>query len=281
MSYQRIICINGHRMGYIVVMAQETSNPKAGFSLPRLALLAGLLGLMVAFFASGGADYLSLAVLAENRQSLADFVAENFFAAIGLFVLIYAAAIALSVPGGAILTLSGGFLFGVWLGTFLVLIAATSGAVILFLIAKTALGEPLARKAGPALQTLRQGFAENAFSYLLFLRLMPVFPFWLVNLAPALLGVPLSIYVMATLIGIIPGSFAFAFLGTGLDSILVKQQQIYAECIEKVQKTGEKTDCTATPNPADLVTTEILAALGILALVALLPIVVKKIRSST
>ena len=182
---------------------------------------------------------------------------------------------------GAILTLSGGFLFGVWLGTFLVLIAATSGAVILFLIAKTALGEPLARKAGPALQTLRQGFAENAFSYLLFLRLMPVFPFWLVNLAPALLGVPLSIYVMATLIGIIPGSFAFAFLGTGLDSILVKQQQIYAECIEKVQKTGEKTDCTATPNPADLVTTEILAALGILALVALLPIVVKKIRSST
>ncbi len=236
---------------------------------------------MIAFFASGGADYFSLAVLAENRGALSDFVADNFFAAIGLFVLIYVGVVALSVPGGAVLTLSGGFLFGVWLGTFLVLVAATSGAVILFLIAKTALGEPLARKAGPALQRLRAGFAENAFNYLLFLRLMPVFPFWLVNLAPALLGVPLSTYIVATFIGIIPGSFAFAFLGAGLDSILVKQQQIYEMCVEKAQKTGQKLDCMATPNPADLVTTEILAALGVLALVALLPVVIKKIRDKS
>ncbi len=262
-------------------MKQETSAPKTSFSPSRLALLGVLITLMVAFFVSGGIDYLSLSVLAENRQFLADFVEDNFFEAISLFVLIYVVVVALSVPGAAVLTLSGGFLFGVLLGTFLVLVAATSGAVILFLIAKTALGEPLARKAGPALQTLRQGFAENAFSYLLFLRLMPVFPFWLVNLAPALLGVSLPIYITATFIGIIPGSFAYAFLGTGLDSILVKQQKIYAECVEKSQKIGEKIDCTATPGSADLITIEILAAFGVLALVALSPIVIKKIRDST
>jgi uncharacterized membrane protein YdjX (TVP38/TMEM64 family) len=112
------------------------------------------------------------------------------------------------LPGAAVLTLAGRFLFGWFWGGLASMIAATIGAVLVFLIARTALGEPLAARAGPWLAKLRQGFQEGAFNYLLFLRLVPIFPFWLVNLAPALLGVSFWTYTLATIIGIIPGSFA-------------------------------------------------------------------------
>ena len=131
------------------------------------------------------------------------------------FVALYAAAVALSLPGGAVLTMAGGFLFGWLLGGIASILAATIGASIVFLIARSALGEFLAARAGPWLSRFRQGFQDDAFSYLLFLRLVPIFPFWLVNLAPGLLGVGFATYVATTFLGIIPGTFAFALAGSG------------------------------------------------------------------
>ena len=131
-------------------------------------------------------------------------------------MLIYATAIALSIPGGAILTMTGGFLFGVAAATLYAVIAATLGATVVFLIAKTALGDTLREKAGPAMRRMEAGFRENALNYLLFLRLIPVFPFWLVNLVSAFLGVPLRTYVVATAVGIIPGTLVYASVGNGL-----------------------------------------------------------------
>jgi len=238
----------------------------------RLALL-GLLGtLMVVALANGAAQYFSLTRLAENRETLAQFVSAYFIYAVFLFMLVYALATALSLPGGAVLTMAGGFLFGVWLGSLLVVIAATTGAVLLFLIAKTTLGEMLAKKAGNKIQELQQGFRQNAFYYLLFLRLVPLFPFWLVNFAPALLGVSLWVYIRATFIGIIPGVFAFAFLGRGLDSIILQHQKNYTLCLAQ----QPKKPCDSTLAIGDLFTIEMVIALTLLGCVALIPIFFKK-----
>ena len=113
--------------------------------------------------------------------------------------------------------------------------AATIGAIVVFLIARSALRRAACRPGRPlACESLRQGFQEDAFNYLLFLRLVPIFPFWLVNLAPALLGVSLSTYALATLIGIIPGTFAYSIAGKGLDSVIVAQQAAHQSCLAKM-----------------------------------------------
>ena len=122
------------------------------------------------------------------------------------FLLIYAIAIALSIPGWGDSPMAGGFLFGIVAATLYAVVAATLGATIVFLIAKTALGDTLRQRAGPAMRRMEAGFRENALNYLLFVRLIPVFPFWLVNLVSAFLGVPLRTYVVATAVGIIPGT---------------------------------------------------------------------------
>ena len=236
------------------------------------ALLGLFGGLMAAVLASGYGDYLSLDSLAQHRTMLAHFVAENFLAAAAFFMLIYMAAVALSVPGAAVLSIAGGFLFGLWLGVLFVLIAATLGAVILFLIAKTTLGEMLKQRAQGMIEKLHQGLNENAFYYLLFLRLVPLFPFWLVNLAPALLGVSLSVYVRATFIGIMPGVFVFVFLGVGLESILAQHQHMRVQCMAQTPHA----DCATAVKVGDLVTPEILIALSLLGVVALIPVIVKR-----
>ena len=123
--------------------------------------------------------------------------------------------VALSIPGAVLLTISGGILFGTFIGGTAAVIAATTGATIIFLVAKSACGENLARRAGPLASKLSDGFRADAFSYLLFLRLVPAFPFFLVNLVPALAGVKLTVFVGATLIGVIPATFTFAFFGSG------------------------------------------------------------------
>jgi uncharacterized membrane protein YdjX (TVP38/TMEM64 family) len=135
------------------------------------------------------------------------------------FMAVYAAVIALSVPGGAVLTITGGFLFGIVAGSLYVVIAATLGATIVFLIAKTALGDALRAKAGPRIRRMEEGFRQDALSYLLVLRLIPAFPFWLVNIVPAFLGVPVRTYVLGTAIGIIPGSVVYASVGNGLGAV--------------------------------------------------------------
>ena len=163
--------------------------------------------------------YLSFDTLRDHRQTLLAMVESAPVLAPLCFIALYAAVVALSVPGGAVLTLASGFLFGTLAGGLFAMLGATAGAVAIFLVARSALGDALEARAGPWLVKMEEGFRENAFSYLLVLRLVPIFPFWLVNLVPAFLGVKLSTYALATAIGIIPGTMVYASVGNGLGSV--------------------------------------------------------------
>ena len=241
-----------------------------------LVVLAGVAALVIS---QGWHKYLTLEQLAANRDLLKGYIADNYLATLLAYIGIYIVAVSLSLPGGVFLTLTGGFLFGWLIGGIAAIVAATIGAITIFLIAKTSFGEPLAARAGPWLGKLRAGFQENALSYLLFLRLVPVFPFWLVNLAPALLGVGLGTYAIGTFFGIIPGTFAFAFAGVGLDSVVEAQQQAYQECL-KAQARANSNACEFSLDPGALITTELLIAFAALGAVALIPVILKKFRNS-
>jgi uncharacterized membrane protein YdjX (TVP38/TMEM64 family) len=232
--------------------------PQARFSLARLWPLAALALAIVAVIVLDLDRFLTFDALRQHREALTAFVADHTALAALTFVVVYAAAIALSVPGGAVLTIAGGFMFGSLLGTGLVVIAATLGATLVFLIAKTALGDPLRAKAGPFLKRMEAGFQEDALNYLLVLRLIPLFPFWIVNLVPAFLGVPLRTYVLGTFVGIIPGSFVFASVGAGLGSVLDSGQEF---------------------SPASVLTPQIVIALIGLAALALLPVAYRKLKA--
>ncbi len=196
------------------LMSFEISS-RNGISARRLILLGILVAAGVAF----GSHYLTFATLAENRDWLGGLVARwGVFAAL-LYVAVYAFLVALSVPVGAVLTIAGGYLFGTWLGGLSAVVGATLGATGIFLAARAGLGG-LAQRAGPFVGKLEAGFRADAFNYLLVLRLVPIFPFWLVNLVPALVGVTLRSYMLATFLGIIPGTFVYASLGSGLGEIL-------------------------------------------------------------
>jgi len=167
----------------------------------------------------GGRHFLTFAALAENSEWLRGLVARSSVAAALCFIAVYAGQTAVSVPGGAILTIAGGYLFGLWPGLLYVLMGATIGATAIFLAARAGLGD-LARRGGVRADRLKAGFRADAFNYLMVLRLIPVFPFWLVNLVAALAGMRLATYVLGTFLGIIPGSFVFVSLGTGLGDIV-------------------------------------------------------------
>jgi uncharacterized membrane protein YdjX (TVP38/TMEM64 family) len=173
----------------------------------------------IAFVALGWHKYLSFAVLAENRDWLCSLVERWGVIAALVYIVVYGLLVALSVPGAAVLTIAGGFLFGTWLGALCAVIGATFGATAIFLAARLGLGS-LAQRAGRFIGRFEAGFRANAFNYLLVLRLVPIFPFWLVNLVPALVGVTLPTYVLATFLGIIPGTFVYASLGNGLGSVV-------------------------------------------------------------
>lgn len=181
------------------------------------ALVVAALG---AFFALGLGRYLTFQSLAEHREWLLHWVQRLGLLAPLAFILIYAALIAVSIPVGAIVTLTGGFLFGTWLGGLYSLIAATLGSTAIFLIASTSFGALLRQRALPSLRKVEAGFQENAASYLLVLRLVPIFPFWLVNLLPAFFGMRLRTFVVVSFIGMAPGSFVYSSLGAGLGSII-------------------------------------------------------------
>ena len=184
--------------------------------LPVLALVGGL----AAFFALGLNRYITLDALREHRAGLDTYVAAHAILAGGFFVLAYAAATALSIPGALFLTVAGGLLFGAVPGTALTVVGATAGATVLFLAARSTFGDALRGRAGGWVERLAEGFRGNAFSYLLVLRLVPLVPFFIVNLVPAVLGVPLRTYVVATLLGIVPGAFVYASVGAGLSDLL-------------------------------------------------------------
>ena len=179
-------------------------------------LFAAALG---AFFYFDLKQYLSLEALKANRDSLLTFTEANAVMAVLLFIGVYVLQTAFSLPGGAILTLAGGFLFGSVLGTVYVNLGATTGATLAFLAARYLLRDWVETKFGDRLGPIQEGFSQNAFSYLMTLRLIPAFPFFLVNLVSGLTRVKLGTYVTATALGIIPGSFVFAYAGRQLGTI--------------------------------------------------------------
>ena len=247
--------------------------------IKRIVPVLVLAGAAAFVISQGWHNYLTLEKIAENRDLLKSYIEQNYLFAILAYAGIYIVVVALSLPGGAFLTLTGGFLFGWLVGGMATVIAATIGATIIFLIAKTSFGEPLAARAGPWLEKLRAGFQESALNYLLFLRLVPLFPFWLVNLAPALLGVRLGTYAIGTFFGIIPGTFAFAFAGVGLDSIIVAQREAYETCLKSQAGSGAQT-CEFTLDQGSLITKELLIAFAALGVIALIAVILKKIRKN-
>lgn len=198
---------------------------------PLILLVAGL----AVVFATGVDDYFSIVALREHRETLADFVAERYVLSVILFCVIYTASTALSVPGGALLTVCGGFLFGALFGAVFSVTGATIGATLLFLAARTAFGDVLRTRAGSGIDRMREGFRNNALNYLLFLRLVPVFPFFLVNLVPAFLNVRLSVYMIGTFIGIIPGSLIFTLVGSGVDEIFARGGELSLSSVFSVE----------------------------------------------
>lgn len=200
----------------------DALSPKAGQRSKTAARfgLAAVVAVAATAFFFGFHDNLNLPVLKEHYVALENFVAEQFAVAVGLYILVYIAVTALSLPGATALSVLGGFLFGVRVAFFAVMIGATAGATILFLIARTAFGDSLRRRARGFVSRMQEGFNKNAFSYLLLLRLIPLFPFVIVNIVPALVGMKTRSYVLATLIGIIPGVFAFVSAGNGLGAVI-------------------------------------------------------------
>lgn len=221
--------------------------------------LVAIVGLIAVGFATGAHEYVTLSALRENRAWLEGQVADSLLLTAAIFVLIYAVATAASLPTGTVLTLTGGFLFGPWIGVLLNATGATLGAICIFLAASTALGDSLKaklEKSGGALAAMEKGFREDAVFYLLFLRLTPIFPFFVVNLAPAFLGVRLPLYAWTTFVGILPGGMVYTFIGAGL---------------------GKALEGTAEPSLENLVSIEILLGLGGLGALSLLAVAARRI----
>lgn len=176
------------------------------------------LGFVLLYF-SDLRQYLSLESLKANREALDVFYRQNAAAMILGFIGVYIAVTALSLPGATVLTLAGGAIFGALNATLIVNVGATAGAALAFLAARFLLRDWVERKFGDKLQPFNEGFSRNAFHYILFLRLVPVFPFFLVNLLSGLTQAPLRIYFFGTMLGILPGSFVYANAGSNLASI--------------------------------------------------------------
>jgi uncharacterized membrane protein YdjX (TVP38/TMEM64 family) len=183
--------------------------------LPVAVIVAGI----VAYFALGLHRYVSFDTLREHRAELVAWVADHRMLAIGVFFVAYVLIIAFSLPVGTLGTLLGGFLFGIVMGTALSVIAATLGATLVFLAARGAFADALRRRAGDWFARMEDGLNRHAFSYLLFLRFVPVFPFWLINIAPAFFRVPTRTFALTTFLGIIPGTAVYASVGAGLDKV--------------------------------------------------------------
>ena len=225
----------------------------------KLALVLLFASGIAAFFLLGGPQYLSLDTIKDNRDQLLALTERHYAAAMFVAFVVYVAATALSLPGAVLLSLTVGLLFGRWVGAAIIIVAATLGATGAFLAARYLFADLARRKLGletgtgtPGLAArINQGFSDNAFNYLLFLRLVPLFPFWLVNLAPAFTHVSVRTFIIATAIGILPGVFVFANLGQSLGRI---------------------------ESTAELVSPATLGAFALLGVFALVPILIRRLR---
>lgn len=239
-------------------------------TLWRVAPLLAVVVLIALAYGFGLHRQVSFETLVRHRAAIDEFVADHEVAAVTGFIAFYIVVVGLSLPGAAILTVAGGALFGALIGGLAAALGGLAGATVVFLVARTAAGEFLTRRAGPFAARLAEGFRADAFNYLLFLRLVP-FPFWLVNLAPALFGVRLGTYVAATAVGILPGTVAFAVFGAGLDSVMAAQQAQYDACTA-----AGRTDCSVEFDLSHVLTPTLLAALVALGLLALVPVAARR-----
>lgn len=221
----------------------------------RLWLVLVAIGAFLLLRWSGLASYLSLDTLKTHREALTNWVQGSLVLASLAYVAVYVVAVAFSFPGAVFLTLSGGFLFGATLGTLLSVTGATIGATLIFLFAKALLGENALDRFGAPAARLAEGIRRNAGPYLLVLRLVPLFPFFLVNLVPAFVGVKLLTYVLTTFFGIIPGTAVFSLAGAGLGSVM---------------------DQGGAVTPGSILTPEIIAGLVGLAVLSLAAIPLRK-----
>ena len=224
------------------------------WGLPAI-LICGLAG----FFATGLHQLIGWEAVARHYAEISHFIEQNRATSYFGFVLFYIAIVAFSLPIASLLTLAAGALLG-WPSIGLIVVAATAGASLLFIAARGLFRDVLRARAGPFFAKLEAGFAKNAFSYLLFLRLMPVAPFWAVNILPAFSGMRLAQFIGATAIGIIPGTSVYVAVGRGFDHLLAR---------------GE------TPNLAVLNTPHIWLPLAGLALLALLPTLYRQIKPTS
>jgi uncharacterized membrane protein YdjX (TVP38/TMEM64 family) len=232
---------------------------------PELTLRRAAPILVVAAGAAVGlaflGDAISFEALSEHREALIDWRDRNYLAAALGYVVAYVAVVAFSLPGATVMTLAGGFLFGVIPGAAMTVVAATAGATCIFLAARHGLGAVLharlAAQAGGRLARIERGLRDNEVSYLLLMRLVPAVPFFLANLAPAFMGVRLRNFVLTTFFGIIPGTLVFAWIGAGLGEVFAR---------------GDTPDLGLLFEPA------ILAPILALAALAALPIVIRAFR---
>jgi uncharacterized membrane protein YdjX (TVP38/TMEM64 family) len=205
-------------------------------------------------------DYLSFETLAANREALTAFRDANFLLTASLFMLAYVVIVSFSLPGATIATLTGGFLFGVFPGALFNVVAATVGATLIFLAARYGLGDKLAAKMETSDGTVRKikdGIDENQWSMLFLIRLVPAVPFFVANLVPALVGVPLYRFIVSTFLGIIPGGVVYTSVGAGLGEVFER---------------GE------TPNLGIIFEPHILLPILGLCVLAALPILLKAVR---
>jgi uncharacterized membrane protein YdjX (TVP38/TMEM64 family) len=226
--------------------------------IARLWPVAVVLLALAAAYALGLHRYVSFETLGQRRRALQALVMGHPVLAGAIYVAAYIAIVAISLPGSLVMTIAGGLLFGTAIGAACAVVGATAGAVLLFLAARYAIGDLLAARAGPFMERIRAGLEADGFSYLLALRLVPVFPFWLMNLAPALVRMRLAPFAAATFLGIIPGTAVFASIGAGLGAVLAE---------------GRQPDVSVALRPQ-----VILPLLG-LALLSLLPIAVRRSRA--
>ena len=246
-------------------------NVQSGTQMKRWLPLILLLAAFVLFFALGLHRRLTLDELALRYAQLNLFLRHNYLAAILISILTYLVVTAASLPVATLLSITIGLLFGWVVGAAIIVLGATLGASILFFVARLLLHDFFEKKAGRFLKVMAHGFQENAVSYMLFLRLAVVIPFSLVNVVPAILGVRFSTYFWTTAAGIIPGTIAYAFAGEGLRSIIGERA---AACIVKVAPCGQPFGA------ADIITREMLIAFVLLALVSLLPVVLKGLKKN-
>jgi uncharacterized membrane protein YdjX (TVP38/TMEM64 family) len=236
--------------------------------LPLIALAA----IATLAVVTGAHRWLSLEAVAMNKGKLEALVESHFALALLAFMTAYVLVTALSIPGALIMTLVGGMIFPFSIACLAILVSATAGATILFLVARSSLGEALRNKGGESVARMSAGLRADAVSYMLFLRLVPLFPFALVNIAPAIVGVPLKTFTWTTFIGIMPGTMAFTLAANSLDGVLDERKAVYEAC-----KTLGQPDCKLTIDVSTLVSPKLLLAFAALGVIALIPVVAKRI----